>query len=60
MPERDRWMDEAERVDCDGGTDGAQKGDGSEGGSARSRKEGERVEIERESEERGGGVEKDR
>lgn len=27
---RDRWMEEAEREDCEGGTDGAQKGDTSE------------------------------
>ena len=33
-------MDEPERADCEGGTDGAQKGDSSEEGKGRSRKEG--------------------
>lgn len=38
--ERDRWMDTAKREeDCEGGTDGAQKGDGSRGGNGRLRKE---------------------
>lgn len=36
-------MDEPERVDCEGGTDGAQKGDSSEEENGRSRKEGDRV-----------------
>lgn len=28
--ERDRWMEEAEREDCEGGTDGGERGDSSE------------------------------
>lgn len=38
--ERDRWMEEAKREDCEGGTDGAQKGDSSEEGNGGPRKEG--------------------
>lgn len=38
--ERDRWMEKAKREeDCEGGTDGAQKGDGSREGNGRLRKE---------------------
>lgn len=38
--ERDRWMEKAKREeDCEDGTDGAQKGDGSREGNGRSRKE---------------------
>lgn len=42
--ERDRWMEKAKREeDCEGGTDGAQKGDGSREGNGRLRKERDRV-----------------
>lgn len=36
--ERDRWMERAKREDCEGGTDGAQKGDGSGEGNGGLRK----------------------
>lgn len=39
--DRDRWMEEAEREDCEGGTDGGEKGDSSEEGSGGPREEGD-------------------
>lgn len=53
--ERDRWMEEAEREDCEGGTDGAQKGDSSEEGNGGPRKEGNRVNSEERYSGDGGG-----
>lgn len=39
--ERDRWMEEAEREDCEGGTDGGEKGDSSEEENGRPTEEGD-------------------
>lgn len=44
--ERDRWMEEAEREDCEGGTDGGEKGDSSEEGNGGLREEGDWVNRE--------------
>lgn len=44
--ERDRWMEEAEREDCEGGTDGVEKGDSSEEGNWGLREEGDWVNRE--------------
>lgn len=49
--EKDRWMEEAEREDCEGGTDGGEKGDSREEGSRGPREEGDGVN----GEERDGG-----
>lgn len=57
--ERDRWMEEAEREDCEGGTDGAQKGDSSEEGNGGPRKEGNWLNRE-ERYSRGDGIEEER
>lgn len=41
--ERDRWMEEAEREDCEGGTDGGERGDSSKERSGGPREEGDQV-----------------
>lgn len=51
--ERDRWMDEAERVDCEGGTDGHQKVTAAKEGNGRSKKERGRVNGEERTSGRG-------
>lgn len=45
--ERDRWMEEAERKNCEGWTDGGERGDSSEEENGGQREEGERVNIEK-------------
>lgn len=51
--ERDRWMEEAEREDCEGRTDGGERGDSSEERDGGPGEEGDQVKRE---ERNGGGV----